>query len=67
MSGFSATAARNATALAFFLNGFAFASWVSRIPQVREDLSLSNGELGTLLLALALGSLLALPTTGALI
>jgi fucose permease len=60
-------AARNAVALAFVLNGFCFASWVSRIPEVRATLGLSNSALGLLLLALAGGSVLALPTTGALI
>ncbi|WP_240617188.1 MFS transporter [Nocardioides speluncae] len=62
-----AYAARKAVALSFFLNGFAFASWVSRIPEVRQELSLSNGALGLLLLALSAGSVLTLPTTGALI
>lgn len=60
-------AARNAVALSFFLNGFAFATWVSRIPEVREELSLSNSQLGLLLLALSAGSVLTLPTSGALI
>lgn len=59
--------ARNAVALSFFLNGFAFATWVSRIPEVRQELSLSNGGLGLLLLALSAGSVLTLPTSGALI
>lgn len=57
-------AARNAVAVSFFLNGFCFATWASRIPQVRTDLELSNGALGVLLLCIAAGSLLALPTTG---
>ena len=57
-------AARNAVAVSFFLNGFCFATWASRIPQVRTDLALSNGALGILLLCTAAGSLLALPTTG---
>ena len=56
--------ARNAVAVSFFLNGFCFATWVTRIPQVRSDLSLSNGALGLLLLCIAAGSLLAMPTTG---
>jgi len=60
-------AARNAVGLSFFLNGLCFATWVSRIPEVRDRLDLSNGELGALLLALAAGSVLSLPTTGALI
>ena len=61
------TAARNAVGLTFFLNGLVFASWVSRIPEVRSTFELSNGGLGLVLLAIALGSVLALPTTGAAI
>ena len=59
--------ARNAVALSFFLNGFGFASWMSRIPQTRFELTLSNSELGLLLLAGALGSVSTLPTAGSLI
>lgn len=58
------TRARNAVGLAFFLNGLCFATWVSRIPDVRSQFALSNGALGLLLLAIAVGSLVALPTTG---
>ena len=59
--------ARNAVAAVFALNGFAFASWVSRIPEARDLLDLSAGRLGTLLLALSLGAVLALPMTGTLV
>ncbi|WP_299927755.1 MFS transporter [uncultured Nocardioides sp.] len=61
------TAARNAVGLTFFLNGLVFASWVSRIPEVRSSFDLTNGQLGLVLLAIAVGSVLALPTTGAAI
>jgi len=61
------TAARNAVGLSFFLNGLVFSSWVSRIPEVRSSFDLTNGELGLVLLAIALGSVLALPTAGAAI
>jgi fucose permease len=61
------TAARNAVGLSFFLNGLVFASWVSRIPEARSSFELTNGQLGLVLLAIALGSVLALPTSGALI
>jgi MFS family permease len=61
------TAARNAVGLAFVLNGLVFASWVSRIPELRASFDLTNGGLGLVLLAIALGSVLALPTTGAAI
>jgi MFS family permease len=60
-------AARNAVGLSFFLNGLVFASWVSRIPEVRSSFGLTNGQLGLVLLSIALGSVLALPTTGAAI
>ena len=59
----STLAARNAVGLAFFLNGFLFASWISRIPETREALDLSNSQLGLLLLAIAAGSVVSMPTT----
>ena len=61
------TTARNAVGLSFFLNGLVFSSWVSRIPEVRSSFDLTNGQLGLVLLAIAMGSVLALPTTGAAI
>ncbi|MGH9944932.1 MAG: MFS transporter, partial [Pyrinomonadaceae bacterium] len=57
-------AARAAVLATFFLNGFAFATWASRIPAVRESLDLDPGRLGLLLLSVSVGSLLALPTSG---
>ena len=59
--------ARNAVAVVFILNGFCFASFVSRVPDIRSTLDLSNGNLGLLLLAISLGSVLALPSAGRLI
>jgi predicted MFS family arabinose efflux permease len=53
-----------ATYAAFIFTGFAFASWASRIPQVRDGLELDPSELGLLLLAIAAGSLIALPLSG---
>src|SRR6476619_6790028 len=61
------TPARNAVALTFVLNGFCFATLVSRIPDIRSGLALDNGSLGLLLLAIAAGSVLALPSSGRLI
>lgn len=57
-------AARNAVAIIFFINGFGFASWVSRIPAVRETLGLSDGQLGTALFGLAAGALVSFPLAG---
>jgi MFS family permease len=60
-------AATRATYAAFIWSGFAFASWASRIPQVRDRLELQPSELGLILLAIALGSVLALPLSGPVI
>lgn len=60
-------AARDAVAAAFVLNGLCFATWVSRIPDARSRFELSNSGLGLLLLVIAVGSLVALPLTGAAI
>ena len=57
-------AATRATYVAFAVNGFAFASWASRIPQVKERLGLDPSELGLLLLAIAAGAVIALPSSG---
>lgn len=57
-------AAYFAIATVFFINGFGFATWVSRIPAVRDALSLSEGQLGTALFAIAAGALVAFPLTG---
>ncbi|TWG08035.1 MFS transporter [Saccharopolyspora dendranthemae] len=59
--------ARNAVAVVFAANGFAMASWMSRIPEARDALSVTPGELGRLLLAISIGSILALPLAGALV
>jgi MFS family permease len=59
--------AKRATYLAFIGAGFAFASWASRIPQVRTRLDLDPGTLGLVLLAIAAGSVVALPLSGTLI
>jgi fucose permease len=58
------SAAVRATYAAFTLNGFAFASWASRIPAVKAKLGLTPRELGLVLLAIAAGSVLALPSSG---
>ncbi|WP_433073724.1 MFS transporter [Dactylosporangium sp. CA-052675] len=63
-------AARTATAAtyaAFIGSGFAFASWAARIPQVRDRLGLDSAALGLVLLAIAAGSLVALPLSGPLV
>ena len=66
-SGAGVRAANVAVALVFAVNGFAFASWLSRVPQAKALLDLSAGRLGILLLALSLGAVLALPAAGSVV
>lgn len=61
------TTARNAVMITFALNGFGFASWVSRIPEARRELELTNSGLGLLLLAISVGSIITLASSGWLI
>ncbi|MBM3168410.1 MAG: MFS transporter [Bacteroidetes bacterium] len=48
----------------FFFMGICFASWAARIPDIQSKFQLSEGELGTLLLCLPIGSMLGLPIAG---
>ena len=57
-------AALRATYAAFFFAGFVMASWISRIPQLRDLLDLGAAELGLVLLAVAVGAPVALPLSG---
>jgi fucose permease len=67
VTSLSAVSARNAVALLFSLNGFCFATLASRVPDLRQSLDLSNGALGTVLLAIAVGAMVGMPATGHLI
>lgn len=59
--------ARLAVLATFMAGGFAFASWASRIPDIRSGLDLTPGVLGRTLLVGALGSVIALPLAGRVI
>ncbi|WP_240465727.1 MFS transporter [Cellulomonas iranensis] len=48
----------------FCLAGFAFASWLARIPTVRDLLDLGTSDLGVLLLVGSVGSLLTVTASG---
>ena len=56
--------ARNGDLVVFAVNGFALASWMSRIPDVKQTLHLTPGTLSLLLLAVSAGSLIGLPLAG---
>jgi MFS family permease len=63
----SPRSARLATAAFFFISGFSFSSWASRIPDIQRRLSLNKAELGFFLFALPIGLVLTLPVTGYLL
>lgn len=55
---------RIAVSAFFFLFGFIFASWASRIPAIQQKLGLSETELGFVLFSLPAGLLVSLPISG---
>jgi predicted MFS family arabinose efflux permease len=59
--------AKVAVSIVFVLNGLAFASWVSRVPAIRDGLDLTPGRIGLLLLCLSAGTAVALPLSGAVV
>jgi predicted MFS family arabinose efflux permease len=65
--GASTSKARRAVSLCFLLNGALIASFVPHIPEIKARLTLSDGQLGWLLLAMAAGAIAALPAAGGLV
>lgn len=59
-------AAKVATAVTFYFNGFVFATWAGRLATTRGELGLTPGQLGLLLIAGTAGSLVGLPFSGPL-
>lgn len=55
---------RIAVAVFFFIAGVSFASWASRIPDIKNHLHLSEGALGLILFSLPAGIMSSLPFTG---
>ena len=51
----------------FFLTGFCFASWASRIPSIKTNFDFNEAELGNLLLVMPVSSLIGLPISGWLV
>lgn len=59
--------ARLAAGLFYFLQGLIFASWAGHIPDVKEALSLSDGDLGLALFAIPMGQILMMAISGWLV
>lgn len=58
---------RLAVAMVYFSMGLCFASWASRIPDIKTKLQLNDGMLGSILFALPVGQFLMMPFSGRLV
>lgn len=58
---------RLATTVFFFISGFGYSSWASRIPSIQQQLHLNEAELGGVLLAAPIGLMLTMPFTSMLL
>ncbi|WP_371818135.1 sugar MFS transporter [Pseudarthrobacter sp. C4D7] len=61
------TAWRNAVVVAYGASGLAFASWVSRLPAIRDALDLTPGNIGVILLCMTLGSFASVSASGLIV
>lgn len=62
-----AHASLRATCVVYVCLGFGTSAWLSRLPDVRDNLGLTPATIGTMLLIASLGSLLTLPTSGPIV
>lgn len=60
----SVKAWRNGVVTAYTGSGLVFATWVSRIPAIRDDLGLTPGTVGLILLCMSLGSFVSVAASG---
>ncbi|HUX94976.1 MAG TPA: MFS transporter [Bacteroidales bacterium] len=58
---------RIAVALIYFCTGLSFATWASRIPDIKTSLHLTDGMLGSILFALPAGQFAMMPFSGRLV
>jgi MFS family permease len=54
---------RFACGVFFFISGFGYSSWASRIPSIQQHLHLNEAQLGAVLFALPIGLILTIPFT----
>ncbi len=67
MQEISPSRLRRANAIYFFISGFGYSSWTSRIPGIKESLKLNDAHFGTLLFMMPVGLILTMPFTGKLL
>ena len=58
---------RFAVGMFYFGMGLSFATWASRIPDIKTTLHLTEGDLGSILFALPMGQLLIMPFSGKMV
>lgn len=58
---------RIAVSLIYFCTGISFASWASRIPDIKSALALSDGMLGSILFAIPAGQFTMMPISGRIV
>jgi len=58
---------RNAVFAVFFVSGLGLASWMSRIPSVRDSLDLDKAQVGLLIFGLSAGSVIGLALASSLL
>ncbi|MDB5022595.1 MAG: transporter [Mucilaginibacter sp.] len=58
---------RIANAIFFFVSGFGYTTWASRIPSIQQSLHLNEAQLGAALLAMPIGLMATMPITGRLL
>ncbi len=58
---------REAVGVTFAIAGLFLASWLARVPDIRDSFGLSNQRMGVVLFALAAGAVLGLPLSGYLV
>lgn len=58
---------RIANAVFFFVSGFGYTTWASRIPSIQQSLHLNEAQLGAALFAMPIGLMATMPLTGRLL
>jgi len=58
---------RIGAAIFFFISGFGYSTWASRIPTIKHQLHLNDAQLGTVLFALPIGLMCTMPVTSRLL
>ncbi len=64
LNSYFSHAPSRAVGLLFAINSFMFGNWAARIPDVKERLQLSEGDLGIALLGLSIGAMISMPFMG---